>query len=465
MKLNNLLKPLLPIFILLSLVGCSTPASVVDYFSTSDGSVKQSELPEGAIPFQYGITTLYNAWPGLQEALTSPDAETDIVLVILNISRPEEGSLLQVSELSGERTGRILAQFKEIASESEVSGNQESVKGHYFINATSNIVYAWFSYQGIDYTIQTSLQKTLRISDTVYLAGRITKGHQAPVAKAGEDGSIRSYGETVQLDGSASYSPAGLTINKYKWTLETPEGSSTTLDDPISATPTFISDAYGDYTASLIAYDALGIPSHADSVIYSLSNLPPTSNAGSDKLGVIGDSVLLNGSGIDPEGEPLNYTWTLTSSPDGSSPVLSNVNSANANLYVDAIGSYTASLIINDGVLDSDVDTVNIEVVSIHDGLTNSLVELSAVIDSIPLTSLANENLANTFTSKLNVIVKAINKGNYTGAINKLKNDIISKTDGCSTKGAPDKNDYVTDCDSQTELHELLKRVESLMIR
>lgn len=472
MLLSRLFKSVLPAFILLTLVGCTTPPSVYDYFSSvdnsngfPDGSVTQSDLPDGAIPFHYKMTTLYNTWPGLQDAMASPDAVTKIVLVILNVDRTLEGSLVQLSQINGEKTGRVLSQLQALDLETETSESQESVKGHYFIDATNHIVYAWFTYQGENYTIQTKLIKAMMVGSTFYLAGDITKGHQIPVANAGEDGSIRSYGETVQLDGTASYSPAGLAIDGYKWTLETPEGSSSVLNDASSSTPTFIADEYGDYTATLIAYDELGVPSNTDLVIYSLSNLPPTANAGNDKIAVIGDSVLLSGSGTDPEGEPLNYTWTLTSSPEGSSPTLSNVNSADANLYVDMVGSYTASLTVNDGVLDSEVDTINIEVVSIQDGLTNTLVELGSAVELIPVTSLANENLATTVTNKLNVIVKAINKDNYTGATKKLLNDIISKTDGCSTSGTPDKNDYVTDCDSQMKLYELLTRVVTLTKR
>jgi len=50
-------------------------------------------------------------------------------------------------------------------------------------------------------------------------------------------------------------------------------------------------------------------------VISSQVNHPPTVNAGTDQQAVSGETVPLNGSATDPEGDPLTYQWTQLSGP------------------------------------------------------------------------------------------------------------------------------------------------------
>ena len=57
------------------------------------------------------------------------------------------------------------------------------------------------------------------------------------------------------------------------------------------------------------------------------------------------------------DGDPLTYSWSLTA-PAGSTAALSNPSIINPGFYVDRSGTYTARLIVNDGVLNSAPDTV-----------------------------------------------------------------------------------------------------------
>lgn len=460
MKSSHLLKSLLPLFLLLISTGCTTPPSVVEFITTYNEAnpvPPPVDLPKTAIPFSYKITTLYSTSLFMLDTLTS-DKVTSSVVVALDVENVLEGTLVQVSELTGEKTGRLLALVQQ-------RDNIQDIVGYYIVNGDDGIIYSSFDYLGTNYKIKIQLIKGMRIGNTVYAAVDFERAGEQPVALAGDDTRLSYPGEIVQLDGTQSYSPDGLEISRYNWSLQVPDGSTTILTDSSIAAPTFTTDILGKYIATLVVYDSNGIPGEPVSTTYDLSNLPPVANAGNDIISVIGDTVSLNGSGTDPEGEPLNYTWTLISSPDGSSPVLSNENSADAAVYVDTIGSYTASLIVNDGAIDSDADTVNIEVVSILDGLTNSIAELSTIVDSIPVTSLAKPKLANKLSKKLNAVMKSINKGNYKVAIKKLRKGIMSKTDGCFKNGSPDKKDYVTDCDFQIEIYESLIRIETLLMR
>jgi hypothetical protein len=44
----------------------------------------------------------------------------------------------------------------------------------------------------------------------------------------------------------------------------------------------------------------------------------------------------------------------------------------------------------------------------------------------------------------------------YQGALNKLENDILGKTDGCAETGEPDKNDWLITCEAQSEVYPLI---------
>ena len=53
-------------------------------------------------------------------------------------------------------------------------------------------------------------------------------------------------------------------------------------------------------------------------------------------------------------------------------------------------------------------------------------------------------------------VIALINSGAYQDAINKLQNDLLKKTDGCAASGQPDKNDWITDCSSQSQVYQAI---------
>jgi hypothetical protein len=60
-----------------------------------------------------------------------------------------------------------------------------------------------------------------------------------------------------------------------------------------------------------------------------------------------------------------------------------------------------------------------------------------------------------------------IDRGIYAGALSKLENDILPKTDGCVEKGEPDKSDWVITCEEQEQIYplviETIEHVRSLI--
>ena len=90
-------------------------------------------------------------------------------------------------------------------------------------------------------------------------------------------------------------------------------------------------------------------------------NQPPLANAGPDQEVPTGAEVQLDSSGSsDPDNDPLTYLWILNVRPAGSSAVLSAANEANPTFVADVEGTYIAQLVVNDGLINGQSDTVTI---------------------------------------------------------------------------------------------------------
>ena len=97
---------------------------------------------------------------------------------------------------------------------------------------------------------------------------------------------------------------------------------------------------------------------HVDSlpstiVVTTNAMLPPSANAGPNQTAVHGKTVLLEGSGTDPQGFSLTYQWSLTNKPAGSLAVLSSTSALKPTFVADLPGTYVVQLIVNDGYVSS----------------------------------------------------------------------------------------------------------------
>jgi len=96
------------------------------------------------------------------------------------------------------------------------------------------------------------------------------------------------------------------------------------------------------------------------------SNSPPVAVAGQDRASgvMVGDAVVLDGSASsDPDGDTLNYVWSLTAVPTDSAATLSDPLSDKPTFIADKPGTYIAKLIVHDGKAVSPLDDVNVTVV------------------------------------------------------------------------------------------------------
>jgi hypothetical protein len=274
------------------------------------------------------------------------------------------------------------------------------------------------------------------------------------VAVAGPDQAITVIGTVVHLNGSQSYSPGGLPIT-YQWSiLSKPAGSTATLSGPTTATPSFLADLHGTYNIQLIVTDSLGTASSPATVTVTSNNVVPVANAGLSQSAVVGQTVTLNGSGSnDPDGDPLTYKWSLTSVPSGSQAVISNPTAQVASFVPDLPGTFVAQLIVNDGIVDSIPATVQIQVVTLQTEVIQNIQSLQNVVASLAPGAFKNKTLQNALQNKLNAVIASIQAGSYSVALGQLQIDILVKTDGCATSGAPDKNDWIVNCPDQSKVY------------
>ncbi|MGR8932359.1 MAG: PKD domain-containing protein, partial [Gammaproteobacteria bacterium] len=208
-----------------------------------------------------------------------------------------------------------------------------------------------------NYVIQLIVNDGLSDSDPDVVV--ISTSNSVPIAKAGNDRAV-AVGNVVTLDGSASSDVDG-DVLAFTWALvSAPVNSTATLSEIHAVKPTFDADLPGVYVAQLIVNDGT-VDSVPDTVTITTENNKPTANAGPDQTVPLNSVVTLNAlASSDLDQDVLTFHWSLTSKPQGSLAELNDPNVAQPQFEVDVPGSYVAQLIVNDGQVNSDADTVTI---------------------------------------------------------------------------------------------------------
>jgi PKD repeat protein len=178
-----------------------------------------------------------------------------------------------------------------------------------------------------------------------------------PHAYAGDDLNARTDAE-IAFDGRRSFDADGAIVS-YVWDFG--DGSTGTGSRP--------SHAYlvpGDYTVTLTVTDADGaIATDALQANVILSQRRPVAHASGPYIGFASTDpawyVLLDARGSsDPNGEPLTYRWDFG---DGS-PIRTTTAGYTDHLYA-ALGAYTMTVVVNDGIEDSAPATARVEIVQV----------------------------------------------------------------------------------------------------
>jgi len=184
-------------------------------------------------------------------------------------------------------------------------------------------------------------------------------GNIKPIANAGADQTVL-LNSLVTLDGTGSSDADGNSL-VYKWSFaSTPSGSKATLVQGIQTNPTFTPDKAGQYVVELIVNDG-HIDSAPDQAVISTENSAPVAEAGSSQSTLVGSTVTLDGSqSSDVDGDALGFNWIIITKPDGSSAALSDSGAVKPQFVIDQPGTYQLQLIVSDGKLNSQPDTVTV---------------------------------------------------------------------------------------------------------
>ncbi|MBI4868721.1 MAG: PKD domain-containing protein [Candidatus Wallbacteria bacterium] len=192
----------------------------------------------------------------------------------------------------------------------------------------------------------------------------------APLADAGRDRRVtlrQGQSATVTLTGSGA-DPDGDPIVGYSWTRAGGSGPPVNLDNPLAATPSFVTAGAGTYAFTLAVTDNTGSRSTNDPIVVITvdQDTPPVANAGSGRTLILSPggtvSVTLSGSGSDPDGDPIvAYLWTRAGGT-GPAITLQGADSASPSFTTSATGTYIFSLVVTDATGGSSVNSAQVTV-------------------------------------------------------------------------------------------------------
>jgi hypothetical protein len=191
--------------------------------------------------------------------------------------------------------------------------------------------------------------------------------NESPIARAGPDQFITLPTDSLLLDGSSSSDPDGRIVS-YQWEKFSGPASFSLANASADIT-TVRNLERGVYELVLTVKDNYGLSSRDTMSITvvliappGFTNQPPIANAGNDLAAFLpADSVLLNGSGTDPDGSIVGYRWSKVSGP--SSFTIVNPNSPAAMVRGLTEGTYTFELEVtdNDGASARDTTAVTVQ--------------------------------------------------------------------------------------------------------
>jgi len=185
--------------------------------------------------------------------------------------------------------------------------------------------------------------------------------NKPPIARAGDDISIRLPINKIEVDGRNSEDPEGR-LKSYQWTQKTGPSQAVIADATLALT--LVENLIvGEYVFELTVTDDEGATS-TDTVtvtVLEALNIPPVANAGSDRGIILPAVLILTGTATDTDGTIASVLWTVKAgSPAGATFASQNTLVTQVNNLV--AGTYTFILTVTDNKGASASDEVVITV-------------------------------------------------------------------------------------------------------
>ena len=296
----------------------------------------------------------------------------------------------------------------------------------------------------------------------IFGIARVLGDNLPPEAVAGSDQSIR-VGDTVFLDGSESFddNTDSLQLN-YAWSIvQSPAGSSATLDDETAIAPSFVADIAGTFVVQLIVTDEFNAESQPATVSISSDNLAPVAVPTSEySLAIVGQPLQLNGSqSFDPEDDAITFEWMLLSAPAGSAATIDGPTSVLPSITTDIEGDYELLLVVSDFIGPGIPVTLELTATSASGFAEAQILAASDLVCGLENGQVLRKGHQRILNWFLTLAIRKLQKGNTNQAV-RFINRALKRVDGCAERGSLDLHgpgrDWIIDCDAQVEILRLI---------
>jgi hypothetical protein len=179
----------------------------------------------------------------------------------------------------------------------------------------------------------------------------VAEALRAPVSVVQPAATSAAVGSPVRLDAFGSYDPDGTALT-HAWTLvDKPTGSTAALDAPTAAAVTLTPDVLGAYVVSLVVTDASGEQAAPALARITVENGAPRVVFPEPGATWVDTELLLDGSGsTDPDGDALDFLFTVAAGAPGSAQLLPGPRPGTALFSASAPGRYGVMLRVSDGL-------------------------------------------------------------------------------------------------------------------